>query len=177
MVGGGVPTSVSTHTGRWYPPSSRHPDPLADWWPLHSTSRFPTSTNPWSLVVCLCWCSWTSVLLCVVLIFNGGIVVMGVCLRRFCLDMRVVGDICLFWVGPGYDELLWVVLFRSDVRWVLWCLWLCCVVGCWGMCWLWWCECVSCLSWFLRRLWCWSLCQCMWCSVCCMLFVSYVWVM
>ena len=40
--------------------------------------------------------------------------VMGVCLRRFCLNMSVVGDICLFWVGPGYDGLLWEVLFRSD---------------------------------------------------------------
>ena len=36
------------------------------------------------------------------------------------------------------------------------------------------CECVSCLSRFLCRLWC----QCMWCSLCCcMLFVSYVWVL
>ena len=42
--------------------------------------------------------------------------VMGVCLRRFCLNMSVVGDICLFGVGPGYDGLLWGVLFRSDVR-------------------------------------------------------------
>ena len=41
-------------------------------------------------------------------------------LRRFCLNMRVVvvvvGDICLFRVGPWYDGLLWRVLFRSDVR-------------------------------------------------------------
>ena len=53
---------------------------------------------------------------------------------------------CLFRVGPRYDGLLWGVLFRSDVQWVVWVLWLCCVVGCWGMCWLWWCECVSSLS-------------------------------
>ena len=27
-------------------------------------------------------------------------------------------------------------------------------------------------------IWCWDLCQCMWCSMCCcMLFVSYVWVL
>ena len=39
------PTSVSTHTGRWYSPTSRHPGPLDDWWSLHSTSRFPTSTG------------------------------------------------------------------------------------------------------------------------------------
>ena len=29
--------------------------------------------------------------------------------------MSVVGDICLFCVGPGYDGLLEGVLFRSDV--------------------------------------------------------------
>ena len=28
-----------------------------------------------------------------VLICKGDIVVMGVCLRRFCLNMRVVGDV------------------------------------------------------------------------------------
>ena len=32
--------------------------------------------------------------------------VIGVCLRRFCLIMSVVWDICLFCVGPGYDGLL-----------------------------------------------------------------------
>ena len=37
---------------------------------------------------------------------------------------------------------------------------------------------VSCLSYFWRRLWCWGLCQCLWCRLCCcMLFVSYVWVL
>ena len=54
------------------------------------------STNPCLLVVCLCWCSRTSVLLCVVLICNGGIVVMSVSLHRFYLNMRVVGDISDF---------------------------------------------------------------------------------
>ena len=57
--------------------------------------------------------------------------VMGVCLRRFCFNMSVDGDICLFLVGPGYDGLLLRVLFRfcllssflsrcgspSDTRW------------------------------------------------------------
>ena len=33
---------------------------------------------------------------CVVLICKEGIVVMGVCFRRFCLNMSVDGDICLF---------------------------------------------------------------------------------
>ena len=42
--------------------------------------------------------------------------VIGVCLRRICLNMSVVGEICLFCVGPRYDGLLWGVLFRSDVR-------------------------------------------------------------
>ena len=32
------------------------------------------------------------------------------------LNMSVVGVICLFRVGPGYDGFLWGVLFRSDVR-------------------------------------------------------------
>ena len=31
---------------------------------------------------------------------------------------------------------------------------------------------------FGGRLWCWGLCQCLWCSLCCcMLFVSYTWVL
>ena len=38
-------------------------------------------------------------LLCVVLICKEGIVVMGVRLRLFCLNMNVVGDICL--LGHG----------------------------------------------------------------------------
>ena len=41
---------------------------------------------------------------------------MGVCFRRFSLNMKVVGDNCLFRVGLGYDGLLRGVLFRSDVR-------------------------------------------------------------
>ena len=42
-------------------------------------------------------------------------VVMGVCLRRYCLNMSVVGDICLFGVGPEYDGLLWGVLSVIEV--------------------------------------------------------------
>ena len=38
---------------------------------------------------------------CVVLIGKGGIVVMGVCLCRFCLNIKVVGDIGLFRVSQG----------------------------------------------------------------------------
>ena len=115
------------------PPSRRHPGSLADWWPrpfnqqvIHLHGSRP-QILPWTLAVCLCWCSWTCVWLCVVLICKGGIVVMDVCLRQFCLAMRVGGHICLFWVGPGF---LWGVLFRSDVRWVVWCLWFCCC--CWS---------------------------------------------
>ena len=44
-----------------------------------------------------------------------GIVVIGVCIRRFCLSMSAVWDIYLFCVGPEYDVLLGGVLFRSDV--------------------------------------------------------------
>ena len=36
---------------------------------------------------------------------------MGVCPRRFCLNIKVVGDICLFYVGPGYDKMLWEFCF------------------------------------------------------------------
>ena len=43
---------------------------------------------------------------------------MGICLHRFCLNR--VGHFLLL-VGPGYDELLWGVLFRIGVRCVLWC--------------------------------------------------------
>ena len=35
-------------------------------------------------------------LLCVVLIFKESIVVIGVCLRRFCLNISVGGDIAMF---------------------------------------------------------------------------------
>ena len=39
---------------------------------------------------------------CVVLICKGEIVVMGVCLRRFCLNIKIVGDICFYVVyGVG----------------------------------------------------------------------------
>ena len=40
----------------------------------------------------------------------------GVCLRRFYLNMSVVRNIYLFSVGPGYDGLFLGVLFRSAVR-------------------------------------------------------------
>ena len=59
---------------------------------------------------------------CVVVICKEGILMIGVCLRRVCLNMSVVLDICLFCVGPGYDVLLWGVVFWSDVRCVVWCL-------------------------------------------------------
>ena len=89
---------------------------------------------------------------------NKCVVVSGSDLQRGhsgagCLSssiFSVVRDICLLWVGLGYEGLLWGVLFRCDVRWVLWCLWLYCVVGCAGMRWLCWCECV-CLN-FWRRI-------------------------
>ena len=37
---------------------------------------------------------------------GDGIVVMGVCLFRFCLNIKVGWGICLFRVVPTYDELL-----------------------------------------------------------------------
>ena len=88
------------------PPSNRNPGCKLIGAPSIQPAGAPPprerSTNPWHVVVCLCLCSWTSVLLCVVLICKDGIVVMGVWLRRFCLNRSVVGDICLFWVGSGY---------------------------------------------------------------------------
>ena len=33
--------------------------------------------------------------------------------------------------------MVWRVALGSDARWVVWCLSLSCVVGCWGMCWMW----------------------------------------
>ena len=41
---------------------------------------------------------------------------MGVCLRRFCLNINVGWNICWFWVGRMYDGLLWGVLFWFNVR-------------------------------------------------------------
>ena len=35
--------------------------------------------------------------------------VMGVCLRQFCLDE----DICLYLAGTGYDGLLWGVMYSE----------------------------------------------------------------
>ena len=35
------PTTVSTHTGRWYPPSSRNSGPLVDWWPPPFNHQVP----------------------------------------------------------------------------------------------------------------------------------------
>ena len=40
-----------------------------------------------------------------------GKVGMGVYFRRFCFNMRVVWDICLFCFGPEYDGLLWGVMY------------------------------------------------------------------
>ena len=37
---------------------------------------------------------------------NKCVVVCGSVLQRFCINMSVVGNICLFCVGPGYDGLL-----------------------------------------------------------------------
>ena len=42
--------------------------------------------------------------------------VKSVCLRGFCVNMNVGYDICMFRVGLWYDRLLWVVLFRCNVR-------------------------------------------------------------
>ena len=57
--------------------------------PLHSTSRCPTSTaavqKSLSCVLMLVHLNKCGVLL----ISKGGIVVMGVCHRRFCLNMKV----------------------------------------------------------------------------------------
>ena len=60
------PTTVSMHTGRWYPPSNR-----VDWWPpsiqpAGAPSPWGPSTNPCPVVVCLyvgaveqvCCCVW-----------------------------------------------------------------------------------------------------------------------
>ena len=74
--------------------------------PLHLTSRCPTSTGAVHKSV---------IFRCVVFICRGHSGDIGVCLRRFCSSMSVVWDICLFWVGPGYDGLLEGVLFRSDI--------------------------------------------------------------
>ena len=35
----------------------------------------------------------------------------GVCLHRFCLNMKVVWGYCLFYVGPGYDGFLRGVIY------------------------------------------------------------------
>ena len=35
------PTIVSTHTGRWYPPSNQNPSPLVDWWPPPFNQQVP----------------------------------------------------------------------------------------------------------------------------------------
>ena len=37
--------------------------------------------------------------------------VMGVCLHQFCLNIKLVADICLFSVGPGYYGLLGGVIY------------------------------------------------------------------
>ena len=51
-----------------------------------------------------------------VLFCKGVIVVMGVGLRQFSLNMNVGWEICLFRVGLWFNGLLWGVLFWSDVR-------------------------------------------------------------
>ena len=68
--------------------------------PLHSTSRCPTSTGAVQKSVTFS-CVFMLVLLnkCVAVCgsdLQRGQVVMCVCLRQFCLNMSVVGDICLF---------------------------------------------------------------------------------
>ena len=48
---------------------------------------------------------------------------MGVCLRRFLYKYECREGHLFVRVGLGYDGLLWgVVLFRSYVRLVVWCL-------------------------------------------------------
>ena len=53
---------------------------------------------------------------CLILICKEGIVVMGVCLRRFCFNMKVVGDICLFELSQGTTG-----CYQSDERTLLCC--------------------------------------------------------
>ena len=38
-------------------------------------------------------------------------------LRRFCLNTNVGWDICLFWVGLGYDELLRSFMYAAPTLW------------------------------------------------------------
>ena len=86
------PTTVSTLTGRWYVPSNRHTGPQVGWCPLQSTSRCPTSTGAvHKSVTFSCVFMLVQLNKCVVVCGSDqGIVVMGVCLRRFCLSMSVV---------------------------------------------------------------------------------------
>ena len=83
-----VPTPISRQASWWYPPF--RPTGQMDT-PFHSTSILPTSSgasiNPWPWDVCIFWCSWISVVCSSV--FQRRIVVMAVCLRRFCLNMNV----------------------------------------------------------------------------------------
>ena len=67
---GKSPTTVSTHTGRWYPPSNRNVGPLVDWCPTSTGAVHKSVTcSCVSMLVQLNKC----VLLCVVLICKEGI--------------------------------------------------------------------------------------------------------
>ena len=95
FFGGGVQQPFLRTPADGIPPSNGNSGPLVDWWPLHSTSRCPTSTGAVHKYV-TCSCVFMLVQL------NKCGLVCGSDLQRghsgdiFCLNMSVVGDICLF---------------------------------------------------------------------------------
>ena len=65
--GGGVQQLFLRTPADGISPSNRRPGPLVDWWPLYSTSRYPTSTGAvHKSVTCSCVFMFVQLNMCVV---------------------------------------------------------------------------------------------------------------
>ena len=107
--------------------------PIFGGWVQHPSLRTSCDGIPPSWAVGLCWCRWTSVWL---RLANSG-------------DGRLSPSILSkYEISRGHL----VVSDRSGELCigVACCMWLCYIVGCWGMRWSWRCDCVSRLSRLLR---------------------------
>ena len=132
--------------------------------PVHSARRLP---NVHKCVTLRCLIILVQLNKCV-FVFQEGNSGNGRLSASILFKYKYMWHYFFFWVGLRYTGLPLGVLFPNNVRccfrmmYVEWYGVSYCVVGCWDMCWLWWCVCVSSLFLLVRCLWCYG--ALLWCG-------------